>query len=122
LGGLRSAPFEILPVMNSAPAARAAALSDGDAPSQQFVATRHGPAFGAMAAVQRDRLYLFRHGFIFTSAWVQTTSTVRYPGVLPSPFHTPNRKFRLIRTTAANSCTNRRLGHMAAFDESSSVQ
>jgi AraC family transcriptional regulator, arabinose operon regulatory protein len=56
-------------------------LSDGDARSQQFVAARDGPAFGAMVAVQRDRLYLFRHGFIFTSAWVQTTSTVRYPGV-----------------------------------------
>jgi AraC family transcriptional regulator, arabinose operon regulatory protein len=35
-----------------------------------------------MAALRRDRLYLFRHGFIFTSAWVHTTSTVRCPGVL----------------------------------------
>jgi AraC family transcriptional regulator, arabinose operon regulatory protein len=57
-------------------------LSDGDVPAQQLFAARDGPAFGAMVAVQRDRLYLFRHGFIFTSAWVKTTSTVRYPGVL----------------------------------------
>lgn len=40
------------------------------------------PAFGALAAEGRDRLHIFRDGFIFTSPWVCTARTTRYPAVL----------------------------------------
>jgi AraC-like DNA-binding protein len=40
------------------------------------------PAFGVRAGQVRDCLYLFDHGFIFTSAWVFTGETSRFPGVL----------------------------------------
>lgn len=38
--------------------------------------------FGVLRAKQRDQLYLFRQGFLYTSPWVVTPRTQRYSAVL----------------------------------------
>jgi len=40
------------------------------------------PPFGVMANQLRDHVYLLEEGFIFTSAWVWTGETSRFPAVL----------------------------------------